>query len=577
MKKFLLGILAGIVIAVVSGIVILFASMKFAGSAPTIPDKVCLVVGIEGAVPEAAPPTLPLPAFESRSPVTVLEYHRVMRDAARDPRVGGVLLKPRGAGASWGKLDELRAGIAEIQKAGKPVYAWLESPGMREYYLAAGADQIFLAPEDLLNVKGLRLEAMYFKGTLDKIGVQMEIEHAGKYKDAGDIFSRSSMSPETRESLNSILDELFPKLMEGIASGRKKSPDQVKALIDQGPFLAPKAREAGLVDDLIYEHNASERLSQKTGIDLENFIGVRQYLASGGWQPKGNRKRVAVLIAQGDILRSAGTDFFGEEQAITPGGIARMTRGLAENRSIAGVIVRVDSPGGDAIASDEILSELKRLASSKPLVFSMSDVAASGGYYMAMTGDPVVAYPGTITGSIGVVYGKPNLKGLYDKLGISVESLERGRYAGIDSTSGPLTNDERAKLREGIDFIYQGFIRRVAEGRKKKPSEIETVAQGRVWLGSQAMRNGLVDQLGGFDKAVELLREKAKFTPDEVVLLESYPRRRSILDRLLTSADESTEAPSPGVKTLVRMAGPGVAPFLMGGMLRSMPYRLEFR
>lgn len=577
MKRFLLGVVAGVIIAAVACVVLLFASMKFASRPPSIADKTCLVLRLEGPLPETAPPSFPLPAFEDRAPLTVLEVHRALKSAARDPRVKGVVLQPRGLGAGWAKIEELRAGIAEVRKAGKPVYAWLESPGMREYYLATAADRVYISPEDVLNVKGLRLEAMYFKGTLDKIGVEVEIEHAGKYKDAGDVFSRTSMTPETRESLNSILDDLYPRLMSGIGAGRKKSPEQVRALIDEGPFLAPKALETGLVDELTYQRSVSEKLARQTETQVEDFTGVRRYLEAGAWSPKGPRRKVAVLIAQGDILRTGSSGGFGEEEIITPATISRYARRIADDNSIAGVVVRVDSPGGDAIASDEILQELKRLSERKPLVFSMSDLAASGGYYIAMTGDPVVAQPGTLTGSIGVVFGKVNLKGLYGKLGVSVETLKRGRFADIDSSAGPMTPEGRVKLREGIDFIYKGFVRKVADGRKRKVEEIEPLAEGRVWLGSQAKDRGLVDQLGGIDAALEILREKAKLGKDTVLALEVYPPKRSLFEQLFTRGEEIA-APAPdGVRLLLKQAGPGVAPFLAGGMLRVAPYRLEFR
>lgn len=574
MKRFLLGVVAGLIIAVVSGVVLLFATMKFASRAPSIPDKTCLVVRLEGPLPETAPPSFPLPAFESRSPLTVLEVQRALKAAANDPRVKGVVLQPRGVGAGWAKLEEIRAAIAEVRKAGKPVYAWLQSPGMREYYLAAGAEKVFLSPEDMLNVKGMRIEAMYFKGTLDKVGVEVEVEHAGKYKDAGDIFSRTSMTPETREALNSILDDLYPRLLTGIGAGRKKTPEQMRALVDDGPFLAPKALETGLVDELIYERAVSERMARQTDTDIDQFTPIRKYLEAGAWSPKGTRRKIAVLVAQGDILRVGSTDTFGEEEIVTPATISRYARRIAEDTSIAGVVVRVDSPGGDAIASDEILQELKKLSERKPLVFSMSDLAASGGYYIAMTGDPVIAQAGTLTGSIGVVFGKVNLKGLYSKLGISVETLKRGRYADIDSSAGPMTPEARVKLREGIDFIYKGFVRKVADGRKRKVEEIEPLAQGRVWLGSQAKERGLVDHIGGFDTALEVLREKAKLGKDAVLALEVYPPKRSLFDQLFTRGEEMMAPPST-LRALLKQAGPGVAPYLAGGMLRVAPYRVE--
>jgi protease-4 len=578
MKKFLLGILAGLIIAGVSGVVLFFAAVKFARKPPEAPEKAWLSLRLEGELPEAAPMTFPLPAFESRAPMTTAEVWSVLRRAAADKRIKGVVVKPRGLSIGWGKADELRMGLEKLRKAGKPVYAYLASPGVKEYYIATAADKIFLSPEDLVDVKGLRLEAAYFKGTLDKLGVEVEVEHIGKYKDAGDTFTRTSMSPETKEALNAILDELYGRLCAGIGAGRKMAPEKVRALLDDGPFLAPKAKSAGLVDGLEYEREVERQLAEKAGLEPEQSIGARDFLRAAGDPWGGKAKSIAYLVAQGDILRGAAAGLLGEDQAITPLGMERQMKQIANDPAIRGVILRVDSPGGDAIASDEILAELKKLARKKPVVISMSDVAASGGYYIAMTGDPVVAYPGTITGSIGVIYGKVNLGGLYAKLGISKEVLQRGRFADLDSDFKKLTPEGRTKLRESLQFIYDGFIGRVAEGRRKKPADVEPLAQGRVWIGAHARANGLVDELGGLDKAVELVKFKAALGTDEAVRLVVYPQRRSILDELLRpAAAEDAGGPSAEASILARRLPRGVAPWLAGGTLRVMPFQLSIQ
>lgn len=579
MKKFLLGILAGLIIAGVSAVVLFFAAVKFAQRPPQAPEKAWLSLRLEGDLPEAAPLAFPLPAFESRTPMTTAEVWSVLRRAAADSRIKGVVVKPRGLQIGWGKAEELRMGLEKVRKAGKPVYAYLTSPGVKEYYVATAADRIFLSPEDVLDVKGLRLQAMYFKGSLDKLGVKMEVEHVGKYKDAGDTFTRTSMSEESKEALNAILDELYGRLCGSIAAGRKLPVERVRALVDEGPFLAPKAREAGLVDGLEYEREAEKKLAEKAGLEAGQSIGARDFLRSSGDPWSGKAKSVAYLVAQGDILRGGVAGFMGEDQTITPHSMERQIKLIANDPAIRGVILRVDSPGGDAIASDEILAELKKLAKKKPVVISMSDVAASGGYYIAMTGDPVVAYPGTLTGSIGVIYGKANLGGLYEKLGISTEVLQRGRFADLDSETKPLTPEGRAKLRESIEFIYKGFVGKVAEGRRRKPEQVEALAQGRVWIGAHAKAKGLVDELGGLDKAVELVKFKAALGTDEPVRLVVYPQRRTLIEELLRpAAGEDANWPGDVSRTeaslLMRQLPRGVAPWLNGGMLRVMPYRL---
>ncbi len=577
MKKFLLGILAGLIIAGVTGVVLLFSAIRFSKREPEPPKSAWLSLRLEGEIPEAPPMAAPFPGLEDRTPLTVAEIWSTLRRAARDPNIKGVMLKPRGLAGGWGKLDEIRQGIDAVRKSGKPVYAWLSTPGMREYYVAASADRIFLSPEDLVDMKGMRIEATYFKGALDKLGVEMEIEHVGKYKDAGDIFSRTSMTPETREVLNSILDDMYPRLCEAIGRGRKLTAEQVRTMLDDGPFLAPNAKERGLIDELTYERSADEQLAKKAQVDVEHAITAKAYIQTSGGRPKKARD-IALLVAQGDILRGSAANLFGEDRSINPQGIGRQLNLIAADPSIRGVILRVDSPGGDAIASDEILEQLKKFSRKKPMVISMSDVAASGGYYISMTGDPVVAYPATLTGSIGVIYGKVNLKGLYDKIGVSKEILKRGRFSDIDSDYQKLTPEGRAKLRESLIFIYDGFLKRVAAGRKKTPAEIDPLAQGRVWLGSQAKQRSLVDELGGLDRALELLRKNAGLSADEPVRLVVFPARKSLWEQLLNRSGAGTSSSGDSEASLLfRQLPMGVAPWVTGGVLRVMPYRLEFR
>ena len=281
----------------------------------------------------------------------------------------------------------------------------------------------------------------------------------------------------------------------------------------------------------------------------------------------GGKSRIALLVAQGDIVRGSPNDNGADESDLTSYGFDKLVRSVRNDSSIKGVVLRIDSPGGEVVASDEMWRELNLLGKKKPMVISMSDVAASGGYYIAMTGDPIVAYPQTETGSIGVVFGKPDLHGLYDKLGITKDAVERGKHADIESDYTSLTPEERAMLRSGIDESYRDFVGKVAAARHRKFDDIEPLALGRVWLGSQAKSNGLVDELGGLDTAIALVKAKAKIPASEQVNVVVYPGRRSILDMLLhRSTDDALES------KLAQVFGP--APFhawMKGGMLRVMP------
>lgn len=573
MKRFLIGLVTGIVLSVLIGFIFVASLARLGNQKPAIEENSTLLLKMEGDVPEKAPAEIPLPFFEGQTPITVLEYYQTLRRAAADPKIKAVILMPHRVGAGWAKMQELRQDLLNFKKSGKPLYAYLRNPGTREYYLATAADQIYMTHEDVLDVKGLRLEMVFVKNTLDKIGAQVEIEHAGKYKDAGDMFTRTSLTPESREALDAVLNGLYDDMVRVIAESRHQSVDQVKAKIDNGPFLAKEAVANGLIDKLLYEDEMLGEVRKKLGQTELKKLAVRTYVKAA--PPLGTAKRIALLTGDGAITRGDDNDNGRDESGITAMGFVKLLRRVGEDKNISGVILRVDSPGGDAIASDDILREVKLLSQKKPMVISMSDVAASGGYYISVTGDPILAYPNTLTGSIGVIFGKLYLHGLYDKLGIQKEILKRGQDADIDTDYQPLSDRARAKLRQGIDATYQTFLQRVADGRRKPVSAIEPVAQGRVWIGSDARGNGLVDELGGLDKAIEMVKAKAKLSANETVQLIAYPPKRSIFDQLFSRTnDNSVEAK---VQNYLGLRGFDLKLWTHGGIMQLMPYTINVR
>lgn len=578
MLKFLTGLVSGVILTAVILVIGLFAIAYSFGRNRERPlviaDGSTLVLRLDGEIPERPPVDYNIPFFGTHSPLTVENVWSTLRKAAADTRIKAIVLEPANPQIAWGKLQELHADIEQFRKSGKPVYAYLKSPGTKDYYLATAASRIYLSPEDLLNLKGLRFELMYFRRTLDKLGVQVDVEHAGKYKDFGDMFTRSSMSPETREVYTGVLDDLYGNLLQTIATGRKKTTEQVKAIIDNGPFLSSQALANGLVDDVKFEDEMYGDLKNALKEGEIKAVSSRDYnkvldssLGLGG------KQRVAFITGEGDITR--GDPESTNENGIESEHFNKILKKVQNDSSIKAVIVRIDSPGGESTASDDMWRAMNQLSRKKPMVISMSDTAASGGYYMAMTGDPIVAYPGTLTGSIGVVFGKPNLHGLYDKLGIDKESLSRGRFARIDSDYQPLDEAERQKLREGIDDGYRSFVSKVATARKRTFEEIEPLAQGRVWVGDQAKGNGLIDELGGIDKAIELVKQRANIPAKEGVTLIVYPPKRNILDLLLSQPTteamiQSKIASVPGLSQVHANV------WLRGGFLRMMPFTPVF-
>ena len=469
MVKFLIGLATGVALVFLSVILLFVVALRFRESPPSIASNSVLVLRLSGELPEKPPMELPSFVSDDHAPLTVIGVWSALDKAAADARIKAVVLQPEGLSAGWAKLEELRLDIDKFKKSGKPVFAYLRQPGTREYYVAAAADRIYLGPSEPVMVKGLRAEMMYFKKTLDKIGVNVEIEHAGKYKDFGDMFTRTDMSPETREVMTSVVDDLYGNLVAGIAAGRRKSPDEVRAIIDQGPFTAHAGAEGGAGGRAALRRSDVGRTEGPAQgrafpcLDGQVFADHSGIPGAAGQEPHrrgGRRGR--------HRARQSGRRWLAGETSLTSYGFNKLLRRVENDSQVKGVVVRIDSPGGEVTASDEIWRQMNLLSKKKPMVISMSDAAASGGYFMAMTGDPIVAYPATLTGSIGVVFGKPNLHGLYDKLGITKDAIQRGKNAGIDSDYTPLTPDERAMLREGIDESYRDFVTKVADARRRK-------------------------------------------------------------------------------------------------------------
>jgi protease IV len=564
MAKFLIGLATGILLVFAFVFFLFFTLLRFRERPPEVASNSVLVLHLSGDLPEKAPIELP---FLSQGPgLTVGSVWIALQHAATDSRIKAIVFEPEGLSAGWGKLEELRHDLEQFRKSGKPVYSFLHTPGAREYYVAAATDRIFLAPADQMYLKGLRAEVMYFKNILDKLGVTVQVEHAGKYKDYGDQFTRTSMSPETREQVSAVVDGLYGDLVNGIAAGRKKTPAEVTDLINQGLFLAPELKKAGLIDELCFEDQMWGELQSRLHsgslkrVPVENYVRV-PLEASG-------RNRIALVVGEGDIIRGSADNIALEEDSLTSIGFDRLLEQVGNDSSLRAVIVRIDSPGGEVGASDDIWRQMNLLSKKKPMIVSMSDVAASGGYYMAMTGDPIVAYPGTETGSIGVVFGKPDLRGLYDKIGISKDFVQRGKYADIDSDYTPLNPDEQAKLRQGIDASYEDFVAKVAAARHRTVAQIDPVAQGRVWLGAQAKTEGLVDDLGGLDEAVAMAKKRANIPSSEGVTIVPYPARRSLLDLLLSRSQTDVL----DVKLRQAFHGMPFHAWMQGGFLRMAPY-----
>ncbi len=373
-------------------------------------------------------------------------------------------------------------------------------------------------------------------------------------------------------------------LVKTIGVSRKKSAAEVEDAINNGPLLSSDVAARGLVDSLCYEDEMYGKLRREINTDVRK-VDAHDYLQNGDSDAGLKTKdKIGFVVAEGDIIRGeAGSS---NETEIQSESFTKLLDKVSNRSDLKGVIVRIDSPGGEVYATDAIWKSMNDLAHKKPVVISMSDAAASGGYYMAMNGTPIVAYPETLTGSIGVVFGKPDLHGLYDKVGVSKDSVQRGRFASIDSDYKPLTPEEKEKLKQGIDATYQTFLRRVSDSRKRPVDQIALVAEGRVWLGDQAKENGLVDELGGIDRAIELVKQRARIAPYDTVSLVTFPPRKTLFELLFNN-----QSPDASVESRIRMAlgipqavtlppvfaAPQVRAFLHGGLLKRVPLGAHYK
>ncbi len=573
MKRFAIGFVVGVLSAGLFAVILIFVAIRFGEKKVVIADGSTLALHLEGELPEQSPVELPIPFLEQNQPMTMIEVWQLLRRASTDSRIKAVILQPRGLNVGWAKLQELHEDIVAFKKSGKPVYAYLRGATAREYYIATAADKVFMSPEDELDLKGLRVELMFVKTTLDKIGVQLQFEHVGKYKDAPDMFTKTSPTPETLEVMNQVLDQYYGNLVSTIATGRNKPADQIKATIDDGPFVGQEALDKGLIDGLLYEDQVDGELKTKIRAEVKR-IAEQDYLK--GSTPSATSTKIAFVVGDGEITRGSTNDQMAGN-GITSTAMVKLLHHVANDASIKGVILRIDSPGGDGIASDDILHAAKDLSNRKPIVISMGDLAASGGYFIAMTGDPIIAYDNTLTGSIGVFFGKPVLKGLYDKIGINKETLKRGKFADIDTDYRPLSDAERAKLQNEIQGFYKRFVERVSAGRKRPYDQVEPLAQGRVWVGAQAKKNGLVDEIGGLDRALELIRERAKIPTSEKVTIVTYPPKRSVWDLMFNREDE-TDVEAFVARKAQALAGKlPVRSLIHGGIMQLMPFAIEVK
>ncbi len=513
--------------------------------------------------PLVAPePDDPLARLRARGRRLLRPTLRALHEAAEDRHVVGLIAKVGGIWP-WATMQEVRRGVQTFAASGKPTLAWAESFGevgsrdMAAYVLATAFGELWLLPGGGVGLLGVGIETPFIRGTLDRLGIEPQFEQRHEYKNAADVLLRKEFTAAHREVLERVAESVFSDAIGTIAEARGLTHDQVRELVDTGPHTASEAQAAGLVDRLGFRDQAYEAMRDRTGSEAELLFADRWRPRRKIAPPPHRRGHVALVEVRGGISsgrtrrspmgRQAGSDT-----------VSAQLRAAHDNDRARAVVLRVESPGGSALASEVIWREVWRLRESgKPVVVSMGDVAASGGYYIACPAEVIVALPATLTGSIGVLGGKLVVDGLLERVGVNTGSVQRGARALMYSPRRGFSEDERARFAGTIDVIYNDFVGKVAAGRKRPVAEIEAVARGRVWTGRDALEAGLVDELGALRDAVRIARERADLPEDAPVLgaIRIPPLAR--LSRPKNSEDPRTWVGTawPGLRDVVSALG----------------------
>ncbi|MCA9509359.1 MAG: signal peptide peptidase SppA [Myxococcales bacterium] len=513
-----------------------------------------LVVRVRGDYVEAAEPTL-LARVLGGGPAPFARVLSQLALARRDDRLDAVVLAIEDTSLGWGKAAELRDAIGRLRAAGRRTVAYLELDGLavqREYWIASAADEVWVVPGGSVPLVGLAAEYLYLGDAFDKLGVDFEVAKAGRYKSAVETIAGNAMSDASREMANALLDSTERQFVDGIARGRGLEPDAVRAAIDRAPVLASELADARLIDGEAHLDAVLEKLGGPV-VKGEEYAGIDP--ASVGFDPVAT---YALVYGSGNVVPGDESATPRGEPVFAAGAIREAVEKAAKDDDVDAIIVRIDSPGGSALASEimwRAISEAKR-ESGKPVVASFSDVAASGGYYVASAADSIVASGTTVTGSIGVFSLRPLLGGLLDKLGVRTELLTRGEHADFLSSTRPSSPAARERLQSVVLDIYRLFLERVGTGRSLATEAVDAVGQGRVWTGEQALERGLVDRLGGLHEAVREANRLRGIDEDADAILVAYPPPKPLAQELAELLNARIAAAARASVGLPALSGP---------------------
>ena len=515
-------------------------------SSETISPNSVLILDLNGTIEEQRATDFSSILLGSRA-LVLHEINDAIDSARTDPRIKGLVVRIGPLETGWAKLEEIHSRLLAFHASGKPSVCYLGYDGEEnaEYYVATGCDQVWLGPSNPLGVRGMMAEATFLRGTLDKLKIVPDFYHIAEFKTATNQLTEKKFTPAHREEVQSLLSSLYNQYLTEVSSARHMDRAQFAALVQKGPFLPHEAMQNRLVDRLAYWDQVQDFFRQKTG-DW-NPVGFGQYRQGLG---NGSGPKIAIIYASGEIVSGA--------SQITPGGgavmggdsVAAEIREARTDSSIRAIILRVDSPGGSSVASEVIRREVELARKAKPVVVSMSDLAASGGYWISMSADKIIADPDTITASIGVLSGKMNISGLFQLLGLSTDYVATSDNATLYSSQQDFTPAQQQTIQRMLQDIYTSFTRGVAEGRKLPIATVQKIAKGRVWSGEQAKSLGLVDDLGGADRAVTVAKELAHIPASDSVEIMRLPRQKTLFDLLVERAQGQVVAQGNGYSSI---------------------------
>lgn len=498
---------------------------------PIVPENAYLKISLSGSLPEYAPEDF-LQNYLGETTIDIFEIRQALKMAAVDDRIKAVLLSPGPVFAGYAKLQEIDSYISEFKKSGKPVIAHLEYATTKDFYAACSADSLFLSPAGSLLLTGVRAEVTFYKGLLDFVGIEADFESIGKYKNAPDIYTKPGMTDSHREVVTEIVNATFSEIIEKIALKRNLTQNDLHDMIENtGGFTPAEALEQGLIDGTAFYSEMTEKLPQTSRLKP---VSVEEYsrldptdfdLQTGS--------RVAVIFATGTIFPGDDGDDPAMGKIMGADQLIKNIEFVSRLKSVKAIILKVDSPGGSALASEQIWHALDKAREEKPLIAVISDVGASGGYMLASAADTILAQKNSVIGSIGVFAGKFSLEKLYKKFDVETELIKRGKNANLFSVTSKFSPSERSLIRKLIMQTYVEFREKVAAGRKFSPRQIDELAQGRVWLGRKSMELGLIDTIGGMDEAISLAKQLSGIPEDEDPDLLVYPRSSTYFRQML--------------------------------------------